>query len=504
MKIKTLLFILTIILFGFKAKAGTVSYEDALHKALSFLHCTDKQASISMFSLSGKADMYKVVTNNGWVLLSSERSIKPVLAYSYEETFPDIEDMPDGMKWLFSYYEDAIAHVRQHPNEYNNINAWDDSCDEFTDTRETVCLTRLGEVKWGQCLNNSLSCIKSYNKFCPTFHDVCCGGTYAGCGAVALGQVLWFYQWPHAALIPTQMLNDNGQVSSTNSCKFYDWNLMPEAIYHSTTSNQADEVAALLRDCGYAAHMQYKRDASYTNVVNLTNALRENFEYTEVYYRDRASYNGNWVELMKSEIRNGHPVIYRGAHPTKSNSSIGHFFILYGFENNHFMINWGWQGSGNSTFYTLDSLFINGSHYNDGQYAILNIQPTYPACHSLFVSPLEHWTTNFLVQNGGGITVQNKIITSGMQGGIFSGDYVRLNGPVRITQGASVVIGIRDMHCDDRDMLFSPEHMEASTFAPSSIQDNRDIPSVKKVFRNGQLLILREGKTYSITGQKVE
>lgn len=504
MKNKIILSLLIYFLFYFTAKAVTVSKEDAIHKALTFMNCTDSWASISTFSISGTAEMYKVVTNKGWVLLSTEQSIKPILAYSYEDTFPDIEDMPEGMKWLFTYYEEAIAYAKLHSQEFTNINAWGDDREEEYNTRERVCLTRLGNVKWGQCRNNGYSCTNSYNKFCPTFHDVCCDKTSVGCGAVALGQVLWYYEWPHAALIPNQMLNDQGQVSSASSYKFYNWSIMPGKIYSTTSTNKVDEVAGLLRDCGYAERMHYTADQSTTTVGYVLSALSDCFGYTHAYSTARDSYNRNWVELMKSEIRNGRPVIYRGAHPAaKGTSDVGHFFVLYGFENNRFQINWGWAENGDSTFYTLDSLCVNNTHYNNGHYAILNIEPTYPTCHSVILSSLDQWDTNFLVQNGGGITMSNRTISSEMQGGIFSGDYVRLNNFVRINQGASVVIGIRDMHCDDKERLNAPASPE-TTALTTYIKDSMAYVQVVKFLRDGQLFILRDGKTYTITGQEVK
>lgn len=310
MKNTRILFIWPILLHCIYAEAITISQEDAVQKALTFFQCSDKHVSIDLFTVLGGAEMYKVITEKGWALLSTEKSITPILAYSTIDPFPEIENMPDGMKWLFSYYEDAIAYAKQYPQEYGSTNAWEIYCNESFNTRDSVCLTSLGEVKWGQCVNNSSSCIKSYNKFCPTFHNVCCDKTYVGCGAVAIGQVLWYYQWPHTSFIPDQMLNDNGQISGASSYKFYDWSLMPAAIYANTPIYQADEVAALLRDCGYAAHMKYGENESISYIDTIGIALTNNFGYATVTTLRRSDYPGPaWVNLMKSEISNGRPVI---------------------------------------------------------------------------------------------------------------------------------------------------------------------------------------------------
>ena len=55
-----------------------------------------------------------------------------------------------------------------------------------------------GVVKWGQTINNSGGCTPSYNRFCrgELFLNCNCDRTRAGCGPVALGQVMWYWQWP--------------------------------------------------------------------------------------------------------------------------------------------------------------------------------------------------------------------------------------------------------------------------------------------------------------------
>ncbi len=95
----------TLVLLCINVHANTISKTDALQKAKSFLSAKDNKASVETYSILGKAEMYKVVTDEGWCLLSSKKSVKPVLAYSTIDNFPSDEEMPEGMKWLFSLYE---------------------------------------------------------------------------------------------------------------------------------------------------------------------------------------------------------------------------------------------------------------------------------------------------------------------------------------------------------------------------------------------------------------
>jgi len=491
-KIHLILGLIYILSFQY-IRAVSVSENEAINHALTFLSCDDSRATIDVFSVSGKADMYKVITNKGWVLLSTEKAVKPILAYSLVDPFPDIEDMPDGMKWLFSSYEDAISYAKQHPENLNVHNEWENDEDIHHITRNLVLLSRLKDVKWGQCRNNDYSCLTTYNKFCPTFHNSCsCGNTLAGCGAVALGQVLWYYQWPHWGLIPEQMLNDNGLVSSSQIYKFYNWNLMPDSISSTTPTMMVDEIAAFLRDCGYAEHMEYGPNVSNTYVDSIRHALIHNVGYTNVLKKSRSSYGGDWVVLMKRELLNGRPIIYRGGNPNG-----GHFFILHGFAANHFVINWGWNGNWNSTFCTLDSLNVGGTHYNDGHYALINIAPVYPTCSPITIPSSDVWNNNFLVKNGGGINIGNRTVTNTMQGGIISGDYIRLTSGFQINEGANVLITIRDMHCNNSDELSVSSESEIIKYAPQKRDEADDTPQMTKFIRDGQLFILRDGILYN-------
>ena len=394
------------------------------------------------YSISGVANMYLVCFDSGWILLSTETAVKPILAYSLSEDFHIDEELPDGLKWLFSYYENVIAYARDSLTI--QINAWDNNItDNLTNREESVYLSALGEVQWGQSSNNSLEsdCNRAYNKYCPDFHSVYCSRTLVGCGAVALGQVLWYYKWPHYGFIPKEMLNDNGSVSEYEEFKYYYWDLMPTKILSTTSMEEINMIAGFLRDCGFAEHMQYGSNVSNTYLSSIKTALEYSFAYENVQmlYRPNTT---NWINRMKDEIRNGRPVIYRGTGPSN-----GHFFILHGFSGDYFNINWGWCGSSNGTMCTLDALNVNGTNYNTGHYALVNIAPTRPHCTPLTILSNIVLSDNFVVQNGGGISICNQTVTNEQQGVIYSGDYVRLDTGFHIQAGAKVHIAIRDMGC---------------------------------------------------------
>ena len=70
MKTKKLITLIRLILLSIIINANTISKTDALQKARAFLSSKDDQATIETYSILGKAEMYKVITDRGWCLMT--------------------------------------------------------------------------------------------------------------------------------------------------------------------------------------------------------------------------------------------------------------------------------------------------------------------------------------------------------------------------------------------------------------------------------------------------
>lgn len=66
-----------------------------------------------------------------------------------------------------------------------------------------------------------------------------------------------------------------------------------------------------------------------------------------------------WSEMLREEIDNNRPVIYCGT----SDRDNGHAFVVDGYSDNRFSINWGWGGSYNG-FFMLGLFQPNENHGN--------------------------------------------------------------------------------------------------------------------------------------------
>ncbi len=492
------IFILCVLLYSVNLFSQVVTNEEAGNVAINYmrshysafiyrnindsLNTSKDSINVQTLSLSGKCTLYKVeFAAGGWALVSPNKQMEPILAVSYEDDFPEIDDMPEGMKWLFSYYEEVAASITksdtiQHPNWLNKYNGL-----ELVRSGEEK-ISAFDNIKWGQSHNNTYSfnnpyCNRKYNKYCPAYYFTTeCGHTVTGCGAVAIGQVMKYYQWPKYALVPDSIITDTiHKIASfpypiTMRESYYDWDVIPNALYRNSNVQQEDAVSLLLRDCGYATRTYYGEKSSRTYNSDIINALKTYFGYsTSIQNISRSSFNDTvFIPLLKNEIDNQRPVLYYGSGYNNNSIRVGHMFILYGYDNsNKFFINWGYNGNYQSTLYTLDVLKpgVNNPNYNIGQGAIIHVAPNY--CTQQKVNPDEEWSQSFTKQYPGNIIIGNRTIASNQQGTVTAGNSIRLTNGFVIAQGADVTMSIDGTPCEDLPDLANNSipnyHQEEST-----------------------------------------
>ena len=443
--------------------------------------------SAKTISPNDKAPLYVVQMEDGWMLMSSEKAAEPVLAYSPTGKFPDFEDMPDGMQWLISYYEEANAFAHDNLNKKADANEeWDELikgskpnvgnrrnalAKAKESTPKECVLERMAQVHWGQHQNNDYNNKNSYNAQCPTWYSkdpniAKIGGcAYVGCLAVAMGQIMWYYQWPHAGIIPFHVEPINKYVEDVHM-ETYNWSHIPAELHSSTDPEDANMFASFLRDCCYATKMQFEKIGSHTSEANAVQAMEECFRYkSTIQCKKKGS---GWIATLKKEISEGRPVIY-SADPY--NSSQGHAFVLYGYNSkNQFRVNWGWKDSKyTNTYYSLNALSesrINGitATFSENHKAIIGIEPNYPECGQDYVlyNTVVPKLPFLFIHYSGVITTSAELgplnndyghIRSSQFGYIYSGEEVRLKAPFYIDKGANVHIAIRDAHCGGRNNM---------------------------------------------------
>lgn len=333
------------------------------------------------------------------------------------------------------------------------------------------------EVMWNQSYNINNGCEKSYNKFCPNWYTPVCGRTYAGCTAIAMAQIMWYWQWPHTGMIYSG-IDKAGKPTGTQSLHIYDWNLMPCKLNNDTPVEEADMVAGFIRDCGYAAHIEYGPDGSYASLKEARTALINTFAYSEdiVYKRKALSTNSAWIKKLKDNIDQGYPVLYAGY------GSGGHAFVVDGYNSeNRFHINWGWGNKNKNGYFLLNDLTPPENHnYNSNHEALFNIKPA-PSCVSINVNG----GTNYRIGTAGAVTVANQTVPSGTTAVYYSGTSVRLLPGFKATEGSHLHVAIQNFPCNG---------IAPASFTPMNMEDIYDEPesseSKENVVPTGKLCVL--------------
>ncbi len=391
--------------------------------------------------------MYAVSQDSAWVLVSADERVTPILAYSDANAgmFPEEEDMPDGMIALLEWYEQQIQYLRDSTNITTIHEGWQTYQATSNTTEDEIIVSPLlyrdnKENIWNQSgLNGGgATADKCYNKFCPPYHDG--RETVVGCVAVAMGQLMWYWEWPEIAVVEDDYEN--------TLIREYNWDYMPAELRATTPVEHVDMVANLLHDAGVSVNMSYgpSEENGSSAVPNLIpNALRGTFSYNsnELIYRN--NYASSWLSKLKEDLNKGYPILYGGR-----SSRGGHRFIVDGYNaNDAFHINYGWGGFQNG-FYILETIVNKPFEFYSSQSAVLNIYPNYPNCAPREVSQNEILDSKFVIQNGGGLTIGGDIVVeSNQEGVIYSGEYVKLTNGFHAKAGCNLRIAIKDVLCDE-------------------------------------------------------
>ena len=469
MKVK--LYLLSVLLLLYSSiVAQVVSPETAQHVANIFMQNkydkisrTIKNApsnSISTIKPIGRVTqspaMYAISMDSVWVLVSADERVTPILAYSDENSgsFPNEEDMPPAMLALLEWYEHQIQYLRDSTNETTIHEGWQTyQTTSYIEDIEIIVpplLYKNGEEnEWNQKRNNeyTLDPNKSYNKFCPLTKEGKL--SVVGCVAVAMGQLMWYWQWPKIAVV-----KDDNQNSLIRE---YNWDYMPAKLMNNTPIYSVDMVANLLHDAGVSVCMQYSDSGSGAYPDSIPNALRYIFNYQTNDLTQRSSYkSAYWLYKLKKDLNKGYPILYGG----RNSDNEGHRFIIDGYDSSDaFHINYGWGGNENG-YYLLKTMAETSFKFYKTQNAILNIHPNYSSCSPIELSQNDIKNTKFVIQNAGGITIENKFIENNQEGIIYSNDYIKLSSGFHAKTGCNLHIAIRnDIECNDtQNASYIQEH----------------------------------------------
>lgn len=306
-----------------------------------------------------KNNVYLVhLSPEGWMLMSSDDSFEPLLAYSLNGNLVKDYKLPDNMEFYVGLYNMRIDNISE--KNLAPLPEWNKMYYKSIIRSRSIGtkIEPIINVKWNQPA--------PFNVQCPKI-----GGDRAlvGCVAVAMGQALTVTKHPAR---PIGSFTTSSAMATIKKFDYdketpYNW----DYIIEGSKDNYA-EAARLLYHLGVSVEMQYGLQASGTYTYLVENALKKHFSFDNVKYYWRDEYKGDWEQLIINELGAGRPLIYNGV-DTKNNA--GHCFNLDGYDGNGmFHVNWGWGGYGDS-YFNLNALRdqFMGMDYTDQQGVVIGI-----------------------------------------------------------------------------------------------------------------------------------
>lgn len=329
--------------------AGRIDEEEALRKAVAFMQkqsTSSRMAKMSrvpaQFVAAATADGDQPIyifnrDGGGYVVVSGDDRTFDILGYSYTGKI-DVDNMPANMRAWLENYSVAISNL---PDDVVPCRS------EAQDVKPSIepCL----KTEWNQG--------EPFNRTAPLLYYTedevdKCERAVTGCSSTALAQVMYYYRYPDAVLVNLEGYDDkayiNGDevpysVAAVEAGTPIEWEKMLtsyDTYNKNYTEEQADAVARLMQYIGTACHSMYGLSTA-TSITKEVECMYM-FGYKDAHLVSREDYGDyqEWVNRVYEEIKAVGVVPFGGS----TSSGGGHSFVIDGYENDCFHVNWGWGG----------------------------------------------------------------------------------------------------------------------------------------------------------------
>lgn len=315
----------------------------------------------------------------GWVIVSADDIVKPVLAYSPDGYYDPTNVSPTHKAWM-EQYQAAIAHYRlQGQSDISITSLWNhyltNSATSLGRPATRADVAPFMKSHWGQG--------KYYNAMCPSDAAGEDGHALVGCVATSVSQVMYYYRFPaqgqgshgYYANNSASGYGDYGWLSVNFGNTTYDWEGMSDQV-NGTNANLA--AAELCYHAGVGVDMAYGAHASGSQTSYAADALKTYFKYTtSIQFLQRYQYSAtSWDNSLKNNLNGKKPIIYSGVQPAGS----GHAWVFDGYDTTNqgtfFHCNWGWDGMSDG-YFSIDALGPGSEPpFSAYQGAVVNIYPS--------------------------------------------------------------------------------------------------------------------------------
>lgn len=376
---KAALFMVLCLWWSSTLMAGPVTQRQALGQAM------EMAARLTTKGVSPPLDCKWVATESmpfyafdigeekGFVLVSGDDRIAPILGYSDNGHF-EWDEMPPALRAWLETCHDHLSTTGD--SDYGEPTL--SPARVMEEPRNAIA--PMLSTNWSQQEPYYNSCPEVSGEFCNT-----------GCAATAMAQLVYF----HRASCTQTLLADikaytcstnwpgYGKVSVPSVAKgtLIDFGHMLDNYMGGETEVERKAVADLMFYCAASLNTEFvppSKGSSNAAPSNIPSALKKYFGFSKACcFKERGAYSiTQWEEMIYNEVKAGRPVIYVGR---SENSS--HSFIIDGYDGELlYHVNWGWSGLYNG-YYNLSLLSaVEGSTtngYTMSQGALMGAQPVY-------------------------------------------------------------------------------------------------------------------------------
>jgi hypothetical protein len=368
---KNLIFVAAIMMAALQGVAANVDMSTAQSKARAFLAGKTFNGRFMASaptikwthaeknsSKTAQAAYYIVNTDRGYVIVSGDDRSKEILAYG-EGSLSSINDLPEAVQYFLDIYQKQMEYLQAHPQLMVQKRA----------ATRGVSVEPMLKTNWAQG--------KPYNMRCPKVgRDYC----MVGCTAVALAQVIRYWEYPKTAPAMEAYTSPSTGVTASALPEYtFDWANMRdtyEGMSNSAIDNMADylvdAIGYLMRYVGQAEKVDYAVKQTGTQNLGILGAIQlfgfdpgarlvkkcdspdteeelHAGDFTEEeYYNDE-----QWGEAIQAELRAGRPLVYCAYDMSADSTGImGHAFNVDGYnaDDDTYHVNFGMSSDKNGWF----------------------------------------------------------------------------------------------------------------------------------------------------------
>ena len=339
-------------------------YKGELGGKIAFRHAKRFIPSTGILNETSKSQIdnpnFYIYTSSGkgFVIISNDTSLPLVLGYSFSSSIG--EECPAPLVGLLKTYNLQIEkHKSYTTDQRDDSNEPETLLRAYSRNLPKSVVPPLIQTQWHQSNPYNSACPKvDKNKCTETDKSKCPENCAAGCVAIAMAQILNYFQYPKVG---------EGQVTYNTRTR----NTQEHANFGATTYFKDQtllDVATLVYHCGVSVKMDYreKESSAYTEVV--ARALKKYFRYGSVRHIKKSNKDDNrWKQILKNTLDKKIPIFYHA-----EDKGLAHAFICDGYnEQDYFHFNWGWGPNMGNGYFKINILNNEGFAFNRNHQAII-------------------------------------------------------------------------------------------------------------------------------------